>query len=319
MKKNRLIYLIPVGLFCLSSCNKELGEAIAVPASNNLTTAADALPQEKTNATSAKVTADDIGKLSNHLMIATLANNLEKVKETLKQGADVNFIYKNANRIIEITDYSLENCPNGEDLFCYRGKELNKPWTALMLACAQGQADIVTLLLSEGANTEIKAPDNGDTALIIATKKDDTNIVKLLLEHGAKVDNKNKEGFSPLALAVEGNNSEIVKLLLEKRANVNTVNAWQETPLMMASVRGFTDMAKLLLDNGANPNLQSDVGATALLLATNQNQPEVVKLLLEHKADVHLANQAGYTPLRVALEDHNTKIIKLLKNSGARK
>ncbi|MBR4682649.1 MAG: ankyrin repeat domain-containing protein [Elusimicrobiaceae bacterium] len=256
---------------------------------------------------------------SNDLITVAQLNDLTKIEDALRRGADVNFISQNAGSRIKVTDYSIETGPNGEGIFRYSGEELNKPWTALMWACDRGNTDAVKILLSKGANPEIKALDNGDTALIIATKKDNTEIVKLLLGNHAAVNTQNQEGFSPLALAAEGNNMEAVKLLLAKGADVNNLNAWQETPLMIASAYGLTDMVKLLLDNGAKINLQSEDGVTALLLATARNKKEIVKLLLEHKADVHLANVAGYTPLRVATEDNNTEIVKLLKAAGAKK
>ncbi len=53
-------------------------------------------------------------------------------------------------------------------------------WTALMFAAAEGQADVVQLLLAHHANPSLKDID-GDTAAVFARNKHHMDVVRLLV------------------------------------------------------------------------------------------------------------------------------------------
>lgn len=307
MKKFILFYCVAVGTLMFSACDKQPADIASLPSNYDLESAMQELPVHKNN----PHTADT--KTSDDLLTAAKANNLEKMKEALQRGENVNTI--GTEKIIgKITELDKK-----EGKIYYEVEDETRPWTALMWASDHGNVEAVKFLLSKGADTEIPASNNGDTALIIATRAGNIEIIKLLLQHNANVNAKNREGFSALALAAEDNNLKMVEFLLTKGADVNNQNIWDETPLMIASDYGLTNMVKLLLDNSAQINMQTKDGATALLVATNQQKNEIVKLLLSYKADVNIANVAGYTPLRIAMEDNNTELIKLFKKAGAKK
>ena len=65
--------------------------------------------------------------------------------------------------------------------------------TALHQASQKGQADVVELLLTNGA--EIEAVDDKQaTSLILASELGQTSVVKILLANGAQVD-KRQDGY----------------------------------------------------------------------------------------------------------------------------
>ncbi|XP_071506396.1 uncharacterized protein [Diadema antillarum] len=83
--------------------------------------------------------------------------------------------------------------------------------TALMIACGNGQEDIVRFLIENGANPNISSPKNGDTSLHVICRKEKhsqqniahetrVKIVQTLLQHGATF-RKNEAGLTPLQLA----------------------------------------------------------------------------------------------------------------------
>jgi uncharacterized protein len=90
-------------------------------------------------------------------------------------------------------------------------------WTPLMNAAYNGDAKIVDVLVSRGA--QVYATDHrGYTAMHIAAgRHDDEKVMKELLSTGASVNIVNKKGQTPLHLA-EG--LRITKVLLEHRADV---------------------------------------------------------------------------------------------------
>jgi len=68
---------------------------------------------------------------------------------------------------------------------------------SLIIACSEGNLEIVKLLLDRGACIEAKNND-GDTPLIIACSGGHLEMVKLLLDRGACIEAKNNNGDTPL-------------------------------------------------------------------------------------------------------------------------
>ena len=83
----------------------------------------------------------------------------------------------------------------------------------LHYAAARGQIDIVTSLLSQGA--DVNAPDDdGLTPLHEAAKKGHKDVVKHLLSSGANMNPKNKNGSTPLYFAnTFSGDKDVVELL----------------------------------------------------------------------------------------------------------
>lgn len=72
------------------------------------------------------------------------------------------------------------------------------------------------------------------------------NFIELSLE------DKTKEGDTPLMLAVLANNIEIAKYLLDSGSNINARENEGSTPLLAAAANGFVDLLVFLIDSGAN-------------------------------------------------------------------
>ena len=87
--------------------------------------------------------------------------------------------------------------------------------TPIYHAIRDGNVEIVQMLLSSGADTEI--PNRSDeTALIAAIQDEEVEIVRLLIEAGANLDVTAKfREQTPLELAEDSRNKEMVKLLKE--------------------------------------------------------------------------------------------------------
>jgi len=90
------------------------------------------------------------------------------------------------------------------------------------LHCAMGhlegqdRIDVAELLLSKGADIN-DALDVGTTALMIAVARNDLELVKYLVSKGIKLDaTRKKDGKTALALAKEAGNAEIVAYLREE-------------------------------------------------------------------------------------------------------
>ena len=110
-------------------------------------------------------------------------------------------------------------------LLAQAGCSVNTVWgdsTPLQRAARYGEVDVATVLLDYGAI--IDAVDCKETtALHWAVKRGsaNTNIVSLLLSRGANIDKADKDGWTPLCTAAVGSGQmHLVPLLVRNRANI---------------------------------------------------------------------------------------------------
>jgi len=93
--------------------------------------------------------------------------------------------------------------------------------TPLFMACTNGSATMIDLLLKSGADANsVKA--NGTTALMTASASGSADAVKALLDHGADVNAKESvHGQTALMFAAALNRDAVVKVLLAHKADAN--------------------------------------------------------------------------------------------------
>jgi len=186
------------------------------------------------------------------LLDAANNNKLDKVKEALDKGANV-------------------NAKTFDD------------WTALQLVSWNGHAEIVFELLEKGADVNMNDNEDGSTALQLASRYGHTEIVSMLLNYGAVVNEVDNDGYTALQYASNEGHTNIVAMLLEKGADVNANNEYDgNTALHMASMndeKENTEIVELLIKKGADVNAKNDNGETALISASENGHTEIVKLL----------------------------------------
>lgn len=124
-------------------------------------------------------------------------------------------------------------------------------WTALHVACANGNIAMVSELLHFKAQIEA-ITNKGQTALHLAVYSGSLECVQTLLKHAAKVRVVTyTERQSPLHMACEKGFAKITQLLIAGGADIDGRNIMERTPLHCAAVVGRTDIALLLLRAGA--------------------------------------------------------------------
>lgn len=127
-----------------------------------------------------------------------------------------------------------------------------------------------------------KVISNGDPALIVALILEHEEIVSLLLSHGADVNKPGSYPSPPLMLA----KGDLVKTLLDKGADVNWRRNMGYTVLMNAAADGDLEKVKMLLEHGADINAKNERGETAAQVAVSAGQRAVFALLRERGADI---------------------------------
>merc|ERR1740128_853113 len=157
------------------------------------------------------------------------------------------------------------------------------------------------MLVLLGVDVDMKDGRNKGTILCEAAKHGHAAIVSMLIDQGADVNVKNDIGVDPLMEAATNGHDTIVTMLLKNGADgVNNGGKYGFTPLMQSAK--FPRTVAALIDAGADVNTQNaqDNGYTALMFAAIQCQPETVSILMDNGADVNIVNKDGMTALQLA-------------------
>ncbi len=197
----------------------------------------------------------------------------------------------------------------------------NKAQSALIIASKFENEEVVTFLLENGAETNVKAK-NGDTALLKACHKKNIKIVDLLLKKGANI-NEIYSVYDKSTLlqylCCNDQCAEVIEFLLKNNASIDIKNNKGMTPLHIACLKGCKENVRMLLNNGAqtNINAQDLQGDTALHRAVDCGHLEIVQLLLTYGADVTKINNREETALTIGFRLGKLDIIKkLIEHNG---
>ncbi len=182
-------------------------------------------------------------------------------------------------------------------------------WTPLHYAAREGDKEIVSLLLAHGADVNIGGAEYNRTAAEFAMKSNHREIVQLLVSKGADI--------SPLHFALYMKDETKARSLIEGGADVNRRTPYGTTPLNRAVVVGFKDIVELLIAKGANVNAKDNWDWTPLHSAVYGHK-DIVELLIAKGANVNARNGASRTPLWYAKDEGNTEIVELLRKHGAK-
>jgi len=194
----------------------------------------------------------------NDLITAVAYQDLDKVKNLVEAGVDINYQEESAGA------------------------------TALIMSAMYNFGDIARYLIEKGADISIKN-NTGHTALM-ASAGSSEEVFDLLVANGADMSVKLEDGMSAFTLSISGVMSDFVglgnaKKLLENGADVDesftSGPAEGYTCLMMAARNQRPDIVKFLAENGADVNVKAANGNTPLSLAQEEEDQEMVALLKE--------------------------------------
>eukprot|EP00062_Callorhinchus_milii_P008899 gi/632952105/ref/XP_007891667.1/ PREDICTED: unconventional myosin-XVI [Callorhinchus milii] len=225
---------------------------------------------------------------SDMIQDAIIRHDDKEVLKLLKDGADPNTLISSGGSLLHLSA-RYDNIFAAEILI-ERGVNVNRQdedfWTALHIACACDNPDIVLLFTLAGANVLLQNI-NGHIALDYTMEGTESSSILLqhLEDNGVDVNSlRHMKTQRPSKMLAD------VKNLLAAGGNINQKNDEGVTLLHMASANGYKDVSSLLLENRADLDVADNSYWTPLHLAAKYGQTTIVKLLLKHHANPNLLN-----------------------------
>jgi ankyrin repeat protein len=237
---------------------------------------------------------------------AASRNDVEMGKMLLAAGANL----KSATRIEGLTPLAVA-CTNGSaamvELLLSKGADANlrgELWTPLMLASASGSTESVKLLLDHGADVNAKESSHHQTALMFAAGRDRASVVSLLATHGADL-NITSDVIQLATVSVDENGNRTTPAAnggaANDRAKARVMGGM--TALHFAARDNQKEAVRALVEAGADLNVQSpgDKG-TPLVIAITNGHYDVAKYLVDHGANPNLATADGLAALYATID-----------------
>ncbi len=184
--------------------------------------------------------------------------------------------------------------------------------------CAGGSAESLQILLElcgERKAELINARDNhGTTALHFACEFNFAEVVRMLLANGASCEIQNDAGLFALHTAAKkGNQSLEVLLALPKSLLVDTRDSEGLSPLLIACLHGNDMAAATLLDAGADAKLIDEEGIGAAHACVESGNARLLKLVVEKGgASVSCVDKSGSQALHLAAASGNVPCLEVL-------
>jgi hypothetical protein len=182
----------------------------------------------------------------------------------------------------DLVEYLITKCgANVNERGIYRQVEPTKLLVIvppLWCAAVTGQIDIVTILISHGADINGWSGTES-TPVRSASYKNDLPMVKFLVERGANIFLTNIYGVTCLINSVGCTN--LTRFLISKGANVNDADSWGSTALHYAAKEGLVDSTKLLLQQGSDWTIVNNTKWTAIMLAAYKGHHLVVQVFVD--------------------------------------
>lgn len=256
---------------------------------------------------------------------AVKKGDIERIKELISQGADVNA--KDNRGMTPLHQAAFYGQREVAKVLIVRGANVNETDTAgqtpLHIAANFGAKFIPELLLANGAS--ISARDKaGNTPLHAATyfwncQKD---LLELLIAKGSDVQARNKVGQTPLhrVCMIRRRHRRLyipAEVLLAHGAKVDAKDKSGNTPIHFAVKNGHGKLIDLLQAKGAIISKDYKPDNDTLLDMAWRNDAYHLELLLDYGADVNTAGRKGFSLLHYAADNGNANMTRMLLDNGA--
>jgi ankyrin repeat protein len=183
-------------------------------------------------------------------------------------------------------------------------------------AAQEDNLEALTALIA-GMDVNLRDQRSNTTALEHAVRNANREMVQLLLSAGANVNLKNASGETALMMLDGDATSDLVWDIINVGAKVNLKDNFGNTALMRAATTNNLEAVKTLIDAGAEVDARDKRGLTPLMAAASEGNVNVVRALILAGADINATDDAHLNVLAHAQENDRAAVIRLLKSKGA--
>jgi len=176
--------------------------------------------------------------------------------------------------------------------------------TPLYAAALSGSADVLELLLEQGADPKAAVSKSGTVLHNVENQR----VVELLLRHGVDVNVRSERGDTALFHATE----PMLRFLISKGADVNAHEQIGRTALHGFAQINHVSEARVLIANGADINKADKYGQTPLHFAYHK---AMIEVLIAQGANINACDLRGRTPLHCK---KNVDAMEFLMGKGAK-
>lgn len=187
-------------------------------------------------------------------------------------------------------------------------------YSMLMQAARFGDAQGVWKYAAEGMDINERTRD-GKTPLILAAAGGHTKAVEALLELGADAGAQDNVGATALLTAATAGHADTVRVLLTRGADASIKDRDGGSPLLNAVFFGYRNAVAELLKR--NQTIPPEDMNEALLIAAGMGHTDIVEDMLTVGVDVNVAGKHQRTPLMAAVKFDRVETVRALVNHGA--
>lgn len=268
---------------------------------------------------------------------AARANDIQQLEKLHKQGVDVNSQDKNQRTALFVaiesgSDQAVNWLIKNDADVNHRDKFDLSP---SQIAIDRAQLGALKQLFKAGAKRD-QTLANGDNLLHFAIRKERLRTSEYLIAAGVPLNQKNKEGWTPLDLAEYKNNDALVASLEKKGAKKG--DGWQQgrkavdVAALAEQLKQQSDLPpealavannnvalleQLIKENPKRLDTELADGSTLLTSAIKQSKTKMLMALIALGADVNRQGFKGSTPLQIAVRRQQEDAVNALLEAGA--
>jgi len=156
--------------------------------------------------------------------------------------------------------------------------------TCLHSVASTSNLSVVRFLVEE-VKLDIEATTSiGDTALMVAAAEKQLEVVQYLVESKANLEATNSSGCTPVIIAAYWDCCDVVRFLTECRANASATSRLNENALHYAAAENRLNTVRYLINETAiDPNTCDSKGRNPLERAREAGHEKVYECLLQHQ------------------------------------
>lgn len=187
----------------------------------------------------------------------------------------------------------------------------------VLLLAVQKRMENLSMTLIK-LDPELAAIDDNDRSVLWYSVDQglEKMVNSLMITNKFDLNQRDINGYSPLAQAAYRGRLDIVRKLMQGGASAATLTNQKNSPLMLASLSGNTKLVGYLIDAGVDINVQNEIGDTALIIAAAEAKNEIVKLLISAGANLQLRNQEELNAYQIARNSGHQDTADLIRDNS---